>query len=66
MNQIKISLDSDAYEVFKATRMIHCLATNCKHHVMNFDQNSGEAECTLKRIYITEDHTCEQFEEVER
>jgi hypothetical protein len=58
---IKVELDNDVYEIFKATRVIRCLATGCKKHMQSIDV-SGGMECSLKHIYILEDGKCEQFE----
>jgi hypothetical protein len=58
---VKLNLDNDAYEIFKATRIIHCQAFGCQHHSINFDRLGGHAECTLKRVYIIENGACQQF-----
>lgn len=59
---ISIKLDDDAYEIFKATRMIHCQALTCKHHMVNCDRFGNHGDCTLKRIYINDCGACQQYE----
>ena len=59
---ISVELADDAYEVFLATRVIHCQALDCKFHMINFDKFGSHGGCTLKRIYITEGGICEQYE----
>jgi len=59
---VSIELADDAYEVFLATRVIHCQALDCRFHMINFDKFGGHGGCTLKRIYITDGGKCEQHE----
>ena len=66
LNNIKIDLADDAYEIFKATRIFHCQAIGCKFNSVNFDRASDHAECILKRVYIGSDGRCLQFEKAER
>ena len=61
---IKIDLSDDAYEILKATKVIHCLNTQCKFNSVGKSFLAQHAECCLKRIYILKDGTCEQFEKV--
>ena len=58
---ISVELADDAYEVFLATRVIHCQALDCKFHMINFDKFGSHGGCTLKRIYITEGGIREQY-----
>ena len=62
LSNIKIAISDDAYEVFKATRVIHCQAVDCKYHTVNFDRFSEHGECILKRVYVGKGGACMQYE----
>ena len=62
MKNPKIELQDEVYEIFLATRVIHCQALSCRFHMLNFDKFGEIGACTLKRVYITEEAKCQQYE----
>jgi hypothetical protein len=60
-NDITIRLSEEVHALM-STRIIHCLAFNCKNNLAH-DAGCTSAECGLKHIYIMKNATCEQFVE---
>ncbi len=58
-----IEVQDEVFEIFLATRVIHCQALSCRFHMINFDKFGDHGACVLKRVYISEDAKCEQYEE---
>ena len=62
-NNLEIKVSNDAYEIFMATRVIHCQAIDCKNNSGNKKWGRGrQVECRLKRIFILVGGKCEQYE----
>ena len=60
-SNLEIKVSNDAYEMYKATRVIHCQAIECKNNSVN-EKWGGQVECRLKRIFILAGGKCEQYE----
>jgi hypothetical protein len=66
ISYVKIDISDETYEIFKATRVFHCLVVDCRFNALNYDKRGARAECVLKRVYIGTDAKCMQFEKVEK
>lgn len=61
MSDIKITLDDDVLEIFRATRLSVCTAQKCIHNTIRHDIRANRAECMLKNIHIDDDGKCGMF-----
>jgi hypothetical protein len=60
LGNISIALEHEAYELFMATRLTSCIATDC---INNYVHRGGDrAECVLKRIDIGPKGRCMAYE----